>query len=165
MKITEIITEALKDTSRDALMKAQQNIEQNRNADAEAFKRDLFANNMTPAQRQAKAQAEKMKAVTTVQPDEFGLRAPALSKRKASLDSAIKKFETIKNACNFAEERGLNVREIRSDMNDVYTQYFSDNGHKDDYVSLNEYLDKRIAMLKTIFARARMLKKDGSIRG
>jgi hypothetical protein len=158
MKINEIITESSRGSIADQLAP----IQQQRMAD---YERDFKANNMTPAQRQAQAQAEKMKAVTSVQSDEYGFRSPGLSKRKANLDTAIKKFETIKNACNFAEERGLNVREIRSDMNDVYTQYFSDNGHRDDYTGLNEYLDKRIAMLKTIFARARMLKKNGEIKG
>ena len=156
MKITEIITEAAKGSLADQLAP----IQQQRMAD---YERDFKANNMTPAQRQAQAQAERMKKVTTVKPDEFGLRAPGLSKRKANLDSAIKKFNDIKDACKTAEARGLDVKEIRSSMSNFYTQFYSDRGHETDYLDLNQYLDSQIAKLKTIFARARMLKKNGDI--
>jgi hypothetical protein len=157
MKINEIITE-----SKGSLADQLAPIQQQRQSE---WERDFMANNMTPAQKSAIERQKRMKAVTTVEPDEFGLRAPALSKRKANLDSAIKKFETIKNACKFAEDRGLDVREIRGNMNDAYTQFYADRGHETDYQDLNQYLDSQIARLKTIFARARMLKKDGSIRG
>jgi hypothetical protein len=158
MKINEIITEATKGTFADQLAP----IQQQRMSD---YERDFKANNQTPAQRYAAKQADIMKKVTQVEPDEHGLTAPGLSKRKANLDSAIKKFGIIKNACNTAEERGLNVSDIRGSMSNFYTQFYSDRGHETDYLDLNQYLDSQIARLKTIFARARMLKKDGSIRG
>ena len=157
MKINEIITE-----SKGSLADQLAPIQQRRQAD---WERDFMANNMTPAQKAAIERQKRMKAVTTVKPDEYGLTAPGLSKRKANLDSAIKKFDTIKNACKFAEDKGLDVREIRGAMNDAYTQFYANRGHETDYLDLNQYLDSQIARLKTIFARARMLKKDGSIRG
>ena len=158
MKINEIITEATKGSIADQLAP----IQQQRMSD---YERDFKANNQTPDQREAQRRRELMTKVTTVKPDEHGLRAPVLSKRKANLDNALKKFETIKNACKFAEDRGLDVKEIRGNMNDAYTQFYADRGHETDYLDLNQYLDSQIARLKTIFARARMLKKDGSIRG
>lgn len=158
MKINEIITEATKGTFADQLAP----IQQQRMSD---YERDFKANNQTPAQRYAAKQADIMKKVTSVKPDENGLTAPVLSNRKANLDSAIKKFETIKNACNTAEDRGLNVKDIRSSMNDHYTQFYADRSHETDYQDLNQYLDSQIAKLKTIFARARMLKKNGDIKG
>jgi hypothetical protein len=78
-----------------------------------------------------------MRAVTTVKPDEHGLTAPVLSKRKANLEAAARMIKAIDVIMPLAQSRD-NI-----DTTNIYTSrkqldHKFDDAYKDDYVDLKE---------------------------
>jgi hypothetical protein len=147
--LDENLGDQLKATSLDALVKAKLAIEQQREAEIEAWKRDFEKNTVQKAQQGLR---REFQPTPVAQPGE---KHSVLKARLAQLNSAIEKQALLDKLVDRLERKGLMTPAMQ---NDTDTRMHVRYGAKDNYESLNKKLDNTIAMLQN---RLYIRKKSG----
>ena len=131
----------LKPTSFEELVKAKLIIARQIEADAEAFKQDLYKNNTVQ-----KAQQGLRKEFEPTPVSQPGEKHSVLKARLTQLDSAIQKQELLDKLVDRLERRGILTPAMQNDADTMmHVRY----GAKDNYESLNKKLDNAISTLQS----------------
>jgi hypothetical protein len=145
----ENLGDQLKSTSLDALVKAKLAIEQQREADIEAWRQDFEKNTVQKAQQGLR---KEFQPTPVAQPGE---KHSVLKARLAQLNNAIQKQELLDKLVNRLDRKGLLTPAMQNDTDtSMHVKY----GAKDNYQSLNKKLDNAISMLQD---RLYIRKKSG----
>jgi hypothetical protein len=145
----ENLGDQLKSTSLDALVKAKLAIEQQRQAEIEAWKQDFEKNTVQKAQQGLR---REFQPTPVAQPGE---KHSALKARLSQLNSAIQKQQLLDKLVDRIERKGLLTPAMQNDTDtSMHVKY----GAKDNYQSLNKKLDNAISMLQD---RLYIRKKSG----
>ena len=137
--IDENLGDQLKSTSLDALVKAKLAIEQQREADIEAWRQDFEKNTVQKAQQGLRKEFEP---TPVAQPGE---KHSVLKSRLSQLNNAIQKQELLDKLVDRLERKGLMTPAMQ---NDTDTRMHVRYGAKDNYESLNKKLDNAIQTLQ-----------------
>ena len=136
----ENLGDQLKSTSLDALVKAKLAIEQQRQAEIDAWKRDFEQNTVQKAQQGLR---RELQPTPVAQPGE---KHSALKARLAQLNNAIQKQELLDKLVDRLERKGLLTPAMQNDTDTtMHVRY----GAKDNYQSLNKKLDNAIQALQS----------------
>ena len=135
----ENLGDQLKSNSLNALVQAKLAIEQQRQAEIEAWKRDFEKNTVQKAQQGLRREFEP---TPVAQPGE---KHSVLKARLAQLNNAIQKQELVDKLVDRLERKGLMTPAMQ---NDTDTRMHVKYGAKDNYQSLNKKLDNAIQMLQ-----------------
>jgi hypothetical protein len=135
----ENLGDQLKSTSLDALVKAKLAIEQQREADIEAWRQDFEKNTVQKAQQGLNRELEP---TPVAQPGE---KHSVLKARLAQLNNAIQKQELLDKLVDRLDRRGILTPAMQ---NDADTRMHVKYGSKDNYQSLNKKLDNAIQILQ-----------------
>ena len=131
----------LKPTSFEELVKAKLIIARQIEADAEAFKQDLYKNNTV--QKAQQGLRKEFEPTPVAQPGE---KHSVLKARLAQLDSAIQKQELLDKLVDRLERRGILTPAMQNDADTtMHVRY----GAKDNYESLHKKLDNAISTLQS----------------
>ena len=137
--IDENLGDQLKSNSLNALVQAKLAIEQQRQAEIEAWKRDFEKNTIQKAQQGLRREFEP---TPVAQPGE---KHSVLKARLAQLNNAIQKQELVDKLVDRLERKGLLTPAMQ---NDTDTRMHVRYGAKDNYESLNKKLDNAIQTLQ-----------------
>jgi len=135
----ENLGDQLKSNSLEALVKAKLAIEQQREADIEAWRQDFEKNTVQKAQQGLNRELEP---TTVAQPGE---KHSVLKARLAQLNNAIQKQELLDKLVDRLDRRGILTPAMQ---NDADTRMHVKYGSKDNYQSLNKKLDNAIQILQ-----------------
>jgi len=135
----ENLGDQLKSNSLNALVQAKLAIEQQRQAEIEAWKRDFEKNTVQKAQQGLRREFEP---TPVAQPGE---KHSVLKARLAQLNNAIQKQELVDKLVDRLERKGLLTPAMQ---NDTDTRMHVRYGAKDNYESLNKKLDNAIQTLQ-----------------
>ena len=145
----ENLGDQLKSKSLEALVQAKLAIEQQREAEIEAWKRDFEKNTVQKAQQGLRKEFEP---TPVAQPGE---KHSVLKARLSQLNSAIQKQQLLDKLVDRIERKGLLTPAMQNDTDtSMHVKY----GAKDNYQSLNKKLDNAISMLQD---RLYIRKKSG----
>ena len=145
----ENLGDQLKSTSLDALVKAKLAIEQQRQADIEAWRQDFEKNTVQKAQQGLR---KEFQPTPVAQPGE---KHSVLKARLVHLNNAIEKQALLDKLVDRLERKGLMTPAMQNDTDtSMHVKY----GAKDNYQSLNKKLDSAISMLQD---RLYIRKKSG----
>ena len=136
----ENLGDQLKSNSLNALVQAKLAIEQQRQAEIEAWKRDFEKNTIQKAQQGLRREFEP---TPVAQPGE---KHSVLKARLAQLNNAIQKQELVDKLVDRLERKGLLTPAMQ---NDTDTRMHVRYGAKDNYESLNKKLDNAIQTLQS----------------
>ena len=136
----ENLGDQLKSNSLNALVQAKLAIEQQRQAEIEAWKRDFEKNTIQKAQQGLRREFEP---TPVAQPGE---KHSVLKARLAQLNNAIQKQELLDKLVDRLERKGLLTPAMQ---NDTDTRMHIRYGAKDNYESLNKKLDNAIQTLQS----------------
>ena len=136
----ENLGDQLKSNSLNALVQAKLAIEQQRQAEIEAWKRDFEKNTIQKAQQGLRREFEP---TPVAQPGE---KHSVLKARLAQLNNAIQKQELLDKLVDRLERKGLLTPAMQ---NDTDTRMHVRYGAKDNYESLNKKLDNAIQTLQS----------------
>jgi hypothetical protein len=135
----ENLGDQLKSNSLEALVKAKLAIEQQREADIEAWRKDFEKNTVQKAQQGLNRELEP---TPVAQPGE---KHSVLKARLAQLNNAIQKQELLDKLVDRLDRRGILTPAMQ---NDADTRMHVKYGSKDNYQSLNKKLDNAIQILQ-----------------
>ena len=135
----ENLGDQLKSNSLEALVKAKLAIEQQREADIEAWRQDFEKNTVQKAQQGLNRELEP---TPVAQPGE---KHSVLKARLAQLNNAIQKQELLDKLVDRLDRRGILTPAMQ---NDADTRMHVKYGSKDNYQSLNKKLDNAIQILQ-----------------
>jgi hypothetical protein len=149
----ENLGDQLKSNSLNALVQAKLAIEQQRQAEIEAWKRDFEKNTIQKAQQGLRREFEP---TPVAQPGE---KHSILKARLSQLNNAIQKQQLLDKLIDRIERKGLLTPAMQNDTDtSMHVKY----GAKDNYQSLNKKLDNAISMLQD---RLYIRKKSGLKEG
>jgi hypothetical protein len=137
--IDENLGDQLKSNSLEALVKAKLAIEQQREAEIEAWRQDFEKNTVQKAQQGLNRELEP---TPVAQPGE---KHSVLKARLAQLNNAIQKQELVDKLVDRLDRRGILTPAMQ---NDADTRMHVKYGSKDNYQSLNKKLDNAIQILQ-----------------
>jgi hypothetical protein len=157
--LPESLGDQLKSKSLDALQQVKQNIEQKRMADLEQWEKDFKQNTVSKFTARQPSFMQQPKQVARPLEKHSVLKA-----RLAQLDKAIEKQAVLDKMLQRLDAKGLLTPAIQSDTD---TSMLVRDGANDNYVSLNQKLDKalefvknRLMTNKTAFAKPKAIDEN-----
>ena len=152
----ENLGDSLKSNALNALLQVKQNIEQQRQADLEQWEQD-FNKNVVDKFRNNRPQLSPV-----ARPGE---KFSVLKSRLSELDKAIEKQKVLDKLVQQVESKGLLTPALQADTD---TSMYVRGGAKDNYVALNQKLDKaldiirsRLSTNKVAFSKSKGVAEEG----
>ena len=153
--VNENLGDSLKSNALNALLKVKQNIEQQRQSDLDQWEQD-FNKNVVDKFRNNRPQLSPV-----ARPGE---KFSVLKARLSELDKAIEKQKVLDKLVQQVESKGLLTPALQADTD---TSMYVRGGAKDNYVALNQKLDKaldiirsRLSTNKVAFSKAKNIEED-----